>query len=89
MREELFNLPITRYRDKSGLPTCAIDFPAGKVCPFYGAQKYGTHETCWYANKNGRLWNPVTRRDNGDGSLRPIETCPLWNGGDTHEEPTL
>ncbi len=76
-REEPYNLEVTRYRDKEGNPTCAIDFGSGKVCIFYGTQKFGCSETCWFADRY-RRWSPLQRRKGGAGTLIPIANCPLW-----------
>ena len=76
--EEPGHLPIVRYRDEEGNPTCACDFQNGRVCIFYGTQKFGCSETCWFADKDGRRWIPMQRRKGGEGTLVPLTTCPLW-----------
>jgi len=79
MEDEQFLLPVIRYRDKAGQPTCAVDFSACRVCEFYCAQKFGCAETCLFANKEFRYWQSLNRRDNGKGSLIPLACCPLWS----------
>lgn len=78
--EEASSIPIVRYRDKDGNPTCAVDFPAGKVCVFCATQKFGCSETCLFADKDGQRWAEMQRRDGGYGTLIPLQTCPIWQG---------
>ena len=80
MEDEQFALVVTRYRDKAGNPTCAVDFNAGRVCAFYATQRFGCDETCIFANKEWRYWQSLIRRDLGSGSLIPLACCPLWSG---------
>jgi len=80
--EEPGHLPITRYRDEDGQPTCASDFQQGRVCIFYATQKLGCLETCWFADKEGRRWEPMQRRNGGEGTLVPLRTCPLWTNAE-------
>lgn len=75
---ETTNISVTRHRDCDGEPTCALDFPAGKVCQFYVAQRFGLHETCLFASKSSHLWHPLERRKDGMGTLIPLDTCPVW-----------
>ena len=77
--EEPASLQIVRYRDADGNPTCAIDFQTGRVCAFYGTQQFGQRETCWFAEKSGRKWDAVQRRNGGLGTLIPIPLCPVWH----------
>ena len=79
MEDEQFSLVVTRYRDKDGQPTCAVDFNAGRVCTFYATQRFGCDETCIFANKEWRYWQSLIRRDLGSGSLIPLACCPLWS----------
>jgi hypothetical protein len=86
--EEKFNLHILRYMDGDGLPTCAADFPSGRVCIFYATQRFGCNETCWFAEKTGKHWHVLRRRKNGEGTLIPDDTfCPVWANalGKRHE----
>lgn len=76
--EEQITVQVTRYRDEDGQPTCACDFNVGRVCIFYCTQKFGLSETCWFADKEGRRWTQLHRRDGGNGTLIPLPTCPLW-----------
>lgn len=73
-------LPVTRYRDADGNPACAVDFAAGLVCRFYTTQRFGLHETCVFAQKVGPrgMWQPLERRKSGDGTLIPLDACPVW-----------
>jgi len=82
MTSEAFLMPVTRYKDKAGNPTCATDFNAGHVCQFYSTQRFGCDETCLFANKEFRYWQSLNRRDGGNGSLIPLRSCPLWQGQD-------
>jgi hypothetical protein len=75
---EIHLVPLVRYRDHEGNPTCATDFPDGRVCIFYATQKFGCAETCWFAEKNGSRWRALERRRAGYGTLIPLSTCPLW-----------
>lgn len=76
--KEQYNLQINRFYDKEGNPTCAINFPTGDVCIFYATQSYGCHETCWFADKNGKKFEPLRRRKNSEGTLIPNKECPVW-----------
>lgn len=76
--EDKTYMPITLYRDEDGNPTCAKDFPTGKVCIFYATQKLGCWETCWFSGKDGKKWDQLVRRKRGVGSLIPSQECPLW-----------
>lgn len=78
--EEGHTMQVVRYRDKAGVPTCAMDFDRGKVCKFYMSQKWGTHETCVFAEYYGKYWEPLKRRENGVGNLIPLKQCPIWKG---------
>jgi hypothetical protein len=76
---EIHLVPLVRYRDHEGNPTCAKDFATGHVCVFYATQRFGCSETCWFAEKDGRRWGPLERRKNGHGTLIPLSICPLWD----------
>ena len=76
--EEPGSMAIVRYLDEEGQPTCASDFQNGRVCIFYGTQKFGCSETCWFADQDGRRWTQMQRRNGGEGTLVPLPTCPLW-----------
>lgn len=77
--EEPGSLPIVRYRDDDGNPTCAADFQNGRVCIFYRTQKFGCLETCVFADVDGWRRMPTRRRKGGEGTLVPLPTCPLWS----------
>lgn len=70
---ETVNLPVIRYRDSKGNPTCAKNFPKGEVCQFYRTARLGTEETCVFANGF-----EMERRDEGKGYLIPLDNCPIW-----------
>jgi hypothetical protein len=72
-------MQVTAYRDSKGNPCCAGDFPTGEVCPFYRTQRYGCHETCVFGDAEGKYMKGLKRRENGDGSLIPLDNCPIWN----------
>jgi hypothetical protein len=76
--EEPHQLTLTRYRDKDGKPTCATDFPCGKVCMFYRTSHFGQNETCVFDTSDRQ--SGMTRRNDGIGSLIPLTTCPVWAG---------
>lgn len=75
---ETILLEIPRFRDADGNPTCAADFRLGQVCPFFGTQKFGQHETCWFGTKTSEMWEPLWRRDAPLSSLIPLAKCPVW-----------
>jgi hypothetical protein len=72
MQCETFYLPIARYRDINGKPTCAVSFPEKQFCHFYGTKRLGTQELCTYYQE------PLYRRNCGNGTLIPLINCPLW-----------
>ena len=81
---EHHSIPVVRYRDAQGQPTCAIDFPGGKVCEFYRTQRFGFNETCLFAEgaAGARYTATMQRRTgkdrDGTGTLIPLATCPVW-----------
>jgi len=82
--EELFHLPITRYRDPEGHPTCAINFNEQKVCQFYLNKNFGTVETCFFLDFSSKHPDTLQRRMSADGKpdvgyLIPADNCPIWN----------
>lgn len=76
--EEKIRIEVKAYRDSKGNRTCAKDFPTGRVCVFYRTQRFGCHETCVFAEESGKYSAGMNRRDNGDGSLIPLDNCPIW-----------
>ena len=85
MREQhTIHLPVIRYRDKAGNPTCAADFETGDVCKFYRTQRLGTGETCVFAEtgSHSKYADNMMRRDGvqgpGMGTLIPGDWCPVW-----------
>lgn len=77
---ETFALNLKRYRDSQGKPACAKNFETGDVCIFYRTQRLGCSETCVFADDMSGSYLSVTmvRRNNGEGSLIPLNTCPIW-----------
>lgn len=71
MNTELATIKVTKYTDSKGNPTCAKDFPTGKVCIFYATYRFGANEFCFLTQKN------IFRRDKGEGSLIPTKECPV------------
>lgn len=78
MTEHTKTLEVKAYTDDSGNPTCAMDFSVGKVCMFYSTQRLGCHETCMFAGDNGKYRKALRRRNDGNGTLIPLDTCPIW-----------
>lgn len=82
--QHTIHLPVIRYRDKSGQPTCAADFQTGDVCQFYRTQRMGVGETCLFAETGSysRYADTMKRREGsegpGMGSLIPGKWCPVW-----------
>ena len=78
--QEKVNIECVRYKDKENNPTCACNFETGEVCQFYRTQRFGCNETCLFASEiNYRgLTEIIHRRGNGQGTLIPLENCPLW-----------
>ena len=78
------HLPVVRYRDAAGNPTCAVDFETGDVCQFYRTQRMGVGETCVFAEtaSNSKYADNMMRRDGPQGpdmgSLIPGDWCPVW-----------
>ncbi len=79
------HLPVIRYRDKAGNPTCAADFETGDVCKFYRTQRMGTSDTCVFAETgaHSRYADMMQRRNGfggrGTGTLIPGKWCPVWS----------
>ena len=82
--QHTIHLPVIRYRDKAGNPTCAADFETGEVCKFYRTQRLGTSETCVFAEtgSHSKYADTMERRDGvhgpGMGTLIPGDWCPVW-----------
>ena len=78
------HLPVIRYRDEAGNPTCAADIETGDVCKFYRTQRMGVGETCVFAETDSRskYAKSMLRRDGaqgpGMGTLIPGAWCPVW-----------
>ena len=83
--QHTIHLPVIRYRDKAGNPTCAADFETGDVCKFYRTQRMGVSETCVFAETcaHSRYADMMQRRNGlggrGTGTLIPGKWCPVWS----------
>lgn len=71
MNTEITKIDVVRYTTPSGDPTCAGDFPVGKVCIFYSTEKFGSVEGCSYTGH-------LLKRENDLGYLIPCDGCPVW-----------
>jgi hypothetical protein len=76
-------IEVEAFTDGAGRPTCATNFQTGEVCKFYRTQRFGCHETCIFAEDNGKYSDGMQRRTSltgvaGDGTLIPLKTCPIW-----------
>ena len=83
MSEEVVKIAVSRFRDKTGQPTCAEDHPGGRVCQFYLTIGLAQRGHCFLLpNKSeDARYNRLYRRGKrGDGSPIPDEKCPLWQG---------
>jgi hypothetical protein len=71
---ETVKIEFVRYRTPDGLPTCALDFNAGYVCPFIATiGMCGKSEVCLYTNRH------LFRSEDGKGYLQPADSCPIWS----------
>jgi len=43
-------IEVIGYQDRNKLPTCAIDFRTQEFCQFYRTRRFGTVETCQFAD---------------------------------------
>ena len=76
---EIISLPVKRYKDDQGNPTCAVDFETGEVCQFYITQRFGCHEGCLLSEQHKGPFQAMHRRGNdGGGTLIPLKDCPVW-----------
>lgn len=73
MQIEEINLKFYRFRDNNNQPTCAVSFIDGLVCHFYDTFFFGTQELCTHQRET------LFRREDGTGTLIPLNSCPLWN----------
>lgn len=73
--KETVNLPVIRYRDTDGKPTCLSN--QGR-CQFLEARGHLIH-LC-YLDKPSFAALPIRGRGDGTGSMIPVESCPLWKG---------
>jgi hypothetical protein len=75
MADETVTIPVTRYRDEQGRPTCAADFNAGRVCAFLRSRVFCCDGLCTLRSET------VLTRVGDDGTLAPLDNCPLWREG--------
>ncbi len=69
-------IPVIRYRDSQGNPTCAKNFPNGEICEFYRTSNFGTNESCGYCEV--KLFRREFDGKPDMGSLIPTPDCPVW-----------
>ncbi len=74
--EEIKQLEVVAYT-VDGAPTCAVSFPAKKVCQFYCEIDFGTQELCSAVHDAEGNFAQLFRR-NPDSWLIPDKRCPLW-----------
>ena len=82
--KQIKQIEVEAFTDRAGNPTCAANFQTGEVCKFYRTQRFGCHETCVFAEDNGKYSDGMQRRtspngEEGFGPLIPLKTCPIWN----------
>ena len=73
--KETINLPVIRYRDTDGKPTCKSN---QGTCQFLETK--GHLLRLCYFDKPSFAALPILGRGDGLGSLIPVEACPLWVG---------
>jgi hypothetical protein len=73
--KETFSLPVIRYKDSEGNPTCKTDEGS---CPFLEGFVFNQYSCIW--DKPRFTASVILVRTDGIGSLIPIDACPLWNG---------
>jgi len=66
-------ITVKAYRDKDGLPTCAVNFRTGDICQFQLLERFGPVAVCAVSRIE------LDRRDDV-GSLIPCEKCIVWRG---------
>lgn len=83
-------IPVERYKDSKGNPTCGLNVENGEFCSFFRvAGLCGQYETCLFAPRmDGRTKSmPLERqcREKDDniptGYLIPGDWCPVWQMG--------
>jgi hypothetical protein len=78
--KETVNLPVIRYRDTNGNPTC---YANEGVCQFlrtFEVRPSWHTRSPYYTCCLDESSLPIRGRDDGTGSLIPIDKCPLWEG---------
>lgn len=75
---EAVNLPVMRYRDSDGNPTCIADARNGSYCPFLTTSGFGTREHCFWLEGSVKSRPQLERRNRGYGTTIPHKECPLW-----------
>jgi len=63
-------ISVDAYLDKDGQETCVCSFKRNEICIFYML----LNESCVFAIDSDVL----ERRDDGLGSLIPLNNCPIW-----------
>ncbi len=72
--QHTIHLPVIRYRDKAGNPTCAADFQTGDVCKFYRTQRLGIGETCVFAETHSAIALDLLQERQYDAVVSLIST---------------
>jgi len=67
-------ISVDAYLDKDSQETCAISLKTLEFCQFYRLSNFGTKESCIFSKDSETL----ERRDDGLGSLIPLNNCPIW-----------
>lgn len=73
-------LPVNRYFDACGNPTCAANFETGEVCRFLAASRFGafgTREACVLRVDGLILRRTSSEGVPGGGTIIPGSWCPL------------
>ena len=73
-------IEVEAYTDSRGNPTCAESFESGNACRFFKTLENGYLVVCRFPVNDSVKLTPLKRRENGAGSLIPMEECPVWKG---------
>lgn len=68
---ETVNVPMQRFRDSNGEPTCLTESGA---CKFLRAIRIGSTEICAIIGSGN-----LRRRSKGNGTIIPHGECPIWS----------
>ena len=71
-RIETVDLPVRRFRCKSGKPTCALNMEKGEFCQFLLSRRFGTTMVCGVFGRDIPYF--------GRGWPKPLADCPVWAG---------